>query len=338
MSGSADTLKDVGVLVTGGAGFIGSHLVARLLSEGARVTCLDNLSTGYMANVADVGGGHSSFRFIEGDIRDTASCDQALEGIRIVLHQAALGSVPRSFADPAETLAANLVGTAVLYLRAKEMGVEKFIYASSSSVYGDAEGNPKKEGEEGAPLSPYAVSKAAADELMGIQASREGPRIVGLRYFNVFGPRQHPHGAYAAMIPRFILSMLRDEQPTVFGDGEQTRDFTHVENIVSANLLAIEKAGDAHGRVINVGCGAATSVNEVASSIHAAVTSLRGSAPRHAPAHAPEREGEVRHSSADISLAGHLLGYRPAVQVGEGLAAAVSWYADHLDRYPEAST
>jgi nucleoside-diphosphate-sugar epimerase len=156
---------------------------------------------------------------------------------------------------------------------------------------------------------------------------------VGLRYFNVFGPRQHPHGAYAAMIPRFILGMLRDEQPTVFGDGEQTRDFTHVDNVVTANLLAIERAEEVHGRVINVGCGSATSVNGVAASIHAAVTSLRGAAPLHAPLHAPEREGEVRHSTADISLAGRLLGYRPGVQVDEGLEVTVRWYADHLDRY-----
>ncbi|MFC1499619.1 NAD-dependent epimerase/dehydratase family protein [Candidatus Zixiibacteriota bacterium] len=321
-------------LVTGGAGFIGSHLVAALLETGMTVRCLDSLVTGSMQNVADTGEGNDAFQFIRGDTRDRIVCRESLEGVSLVFHQAALGSVPRSFDNPAETISANLVGLATLYSESVRAGVETFIYASSSSVYGDAQAPIKKEGEEGRPLSPYAVSKSAGDDLMAVLKMMEGPGIIGLRYFNVFGSRQNPKGAYAAMIPKFTLSMLRGERPVIFGDGEQTRDFTYIENVVEANMKAAIAPVEAYGKVFNVGCGGAISVLQIYDLIREAVeqtTSVKVTEP---PVMAEARPGEPRRSTADISLARELLQYDPQFEIQEGLLQTVRWFNDHQDWYP----
>ena len=321
-------------LVTGGAGFIGSHLVATLLEVGVTVHCLDSLVTGSMQNVTDTGEGHEAFRFIQGDVRDRVACRESLDGVSLVLHQAALGSVPRSFDDPAETISANLVGLATLYSESVRVGVDRFIYASSSSVFGDSQAQMKREGEEGHPLSPYALSKSAGDELMEMHAKMDGPGIIGLRYFNVFGPRQNPKGPYAALVPKFTLSMLRNERPVIFGDGEQTRDFTFVENIVGANLKAALAPAEAHGRVFNIGYGGAVSVLQIHDLIRDAVEEIAGMEITAPPMMAEARKGEPRRSTADVSLARNMLGYDPQVDVAEGLRRTVRWYTDHQNWYP----
>lgn len=321
------------VLVTGGAGFIGSHLVKNFLSDGAYVRCMDNLATGSMRNVEDSAGANDNFQYIKSDIRDADACRRALDGIDLVFHQAALGSVPRSFDDPSATLSTNLVGLATLLTAAEYAGVKTFIYASSSSVYGDSTAEHKREGEEGKPLSPYALSKAAGDMLMRMSRSTGGPQVVGLRYFNVFGPRQHPEGPYAALIPKVTLSLMRGERPTIYGDGKQTRDFTYIDNVVQANLRAAVGDPDAHGQVFNIGRGEATSVLQIYSRIKQEVESLGRKQPLEQPLMAEARQGEPRSSIADISSARRILGYKPQVDVDEGLRRTVRWYADHLDWY-----
>ncbi len=334
IANSRESLRGRTVLVTGGAGFIGSHLVATLLEVGAIVHCLDSLVTGSMQNVADTGEGHDAFRFIRGDVRDRMICRESLEGVSLVFHQAALGSVPRSFDDPAETISANLVGLATLYSESVRAGVDTFMYASSSSVFGDSQAQMKREGEEGHPLSPYALSKSAGDELMAMYTKMDGPWIRGLRYFNVFGPRQNPKGAYAALVPKFILSMLRNERPVIFGDGEQTRDFTFVENIVEANMKAVLAPAEVQGRVFNIGYGGATSVLQIHDLIRNAVEEVTGVEITDPPMMAEARQGEPRRSTADVSLARDMLGYDPQVDVAEGLRRTVRWYTDHQDWYP----
>ena len=334
----AQALHSKQVLVTGGAGFIGSHLVEAFLEAGAHVHCLDNLATGSMQNVQDSSKDHESFQFIEGDVRDPDTCRGALEGIDLVFHQAALGSVPRSFDDPGETLSSNLVGLAVLYSAAAEAGVKTFTYASSSSVYGDSSADFKREGEEGKPLSPYALSKAAGDMLMRMHTSSGAPIIIGLRYFNVFGPRQHPKGPYAALIPKFTLSLLHGHRPTIYGDGEQTRDFTFVENVVRANVLAAFAPSAAHGQVFNIGRGEATSVQQIYEHIKESVRSITGREPPEPPIMADARQGEPRSSIAEITRAHQVLGYEPQVDVDEGLKRTVRWYADHLGWYSSSES
>jgi len=323
----SEQLRDRRVLVTGGAGFIGSNLVSALLSLGARVKVLDNLSTGTLDNLVGHQG-EARLEVVVGDIRDRDACRSALEGVEVVLHQAALGSVPRSFDDPAETLDANLVGLTVLFDEARRGGVERFVYASSSSVYGDSTREPKREGEEGQPLSPYALSKSAGDRLLEILSGETAPVIVGLRYFNVFGPRQNPAGAYAAAIPRFAALLLQGEQPTVFGDGLQTRDFTFVDNVVMANLLAVLADRGAHGKICNIGCGETTTVLDLFGLIAATVERVTGRSCPSEPLMGPARPGEPRSSLADITRAGRLLGYRPRVSIREGLEPTVRWLAE----------
>jgi nucleoside-diphosphate-sugar epimerase len=305
-------LDGVPVLVTGGAGFIGSHLVDALLARGARVRVLDDLSTGRRENLSD------SVELVEGDIREARVCRAACSGVAYVFHQAALGSVPRSISDPATTVAVNVTGTANMFAAARDAKVRRVVYASSSSVYGDAESILKREGEEGRPISPYAASKVVNEELADVFARCYGMEMVGLRYFNIYGPWQAPDGPYAAVIPRFFRACLAGEAPVIYGDGGQSRDFTFVEDAVLANLLAAGAPAEACGRAYNVARGERTTVAELAERVREAVGS--GLPPRHEP----PRPGDVPHSQADPSAAEARLGFRARVGLREGLERTLS--------------
>ncbi len=302
-------------LVTGGAGFIGSHLVETLLDRGGDVRVLDNFLTGKRENLASFGG---RLELLEGDLRDPDACRRAVDGVDFVLHEAALPSVPRSVADPFTTDEINVRGTLNLLWAAARAKVRRLVFASSSSVYGDAPGLPKREGEEGRPLSPYAASKWAGEKYLQVFAKTFDLETVSLRYFNVFGPRQDPASQYAAAVPLFITRILRGEAPTVFGDGEQSRDFTYVANVVEANLLACT-AGGAAGGVFNVACADRITVNVLIAKIN----EILGKSI--APVYAAPRPGDIRHSFADISAAERELGYRPVVGFEEGLRRTIAW-------------
>jgi nucleoside-diphosphate-sugar epimerase len=305
-------LDGVPVLVTGGAGFIGSHLAGALLARGARVRVLDDLSTGRRENLPD------GAELVEEDIREIGACRAACAGMAYVFHQAALGSVPRSIADPAATVAVNVTGTANVLAAARDAGVRRVVYASSSSVYGDSDSALKREGGEGRPISPYAASKAMNEELADVFARCYGMEVVGLRYFNVYGPRQSPDGPYAAVIPRFLHACLAGEAPVIYGDGAQSRDFTFVEDAVLANLLAAGAPAEACGRAYNVARGERTTVAELAERIREAVGC--GLPPRHEP----PRPGDVLRSQADPSAAEAGLGFRARVGLAEGLEKTLS--------------
>ncbi|MEM9552911.1 MAG: NAD-dependent epimerase/dehydratase family protein [Acidobacteriota bacterium] len=306
-------------LVTGGAGFIGSHLVDALLERGVRVRVLDDFSTGLESNLEHLAG-LSALEVQRGDLRDATACSAACDGVDVVFHQGALGSVPRSMQDPATSIAVNVGGTSNLFTAARDAGVRRLVYASSSSVYGDSPALPKREGEEGEPLSPYAASKHMCEELAAVFARCFELEIIGLRYFNVYGPRQRPDGPYAAVIPRFFDAYARGEAPTIHGDGEQSRDFTFVLDAVRANLLAAEAAPAACGRAYNVAGGRRTDLNTLAAAVRRAV----GGGPE--PLHGPPRPGDVRHSLADLTDATRALGYRPMIDLDEGLARAAGHY------------
>lgn len=318
-------IEDVPVLVTGGAGFIGSHLVDALLDLGARVRVLDDLSTGYRGNL-----GHARGRveLLEDDVRDPEACLHACSGVSLVFHQAALGSVPRSMKDPATTIAVNVSGTANVFAAARDAEVRRVVYASSSSVYGDGATLPKREGEEGRPLSPYALSKAMNEELAEVFTRCFGLELVGLRYFNVYGPRQDPSGPYAAVIPRFFAACRAGEPPRIFGDGEQTRDFTYVADAVRANLLAAGAPAAACGRAYNVAGGRQTTLNRLAREIR----SLTGCGAE--PVHEAPRPGDVRHSRADPVRAKEALGFVAEVPLAEGLRRSLEFYRTRDGRAP----
>ena len=313
-------------LVTGAAGFIGSHLVETLLGLNQYVVGLDNFSTGYAHNVDTVKQQLPSeqrrrFRFIEGDISDAATCSRACRQVDYVLHQAALGSVPRSFADPLATHLANTTGFIQVLEAAKKSNVSRVVYASSSSVYGDAKGLPKCEGIEGTPLSPYAVSKAVDEMYARVFNDGYGQQLIGLRYFNVFGPRQDPGGPYAAVIPRWIQALLKDQTSEIYGDGKTSRDFCYVANAVQANLLAATARQIEYG-VYNVAVGGRTSLNQ----LHRQLRKLIGT--NRAPKQKPFRAGDVRHSLADISAASRDLEYLPTHTIEQGLDLTVRWYQE----------
>jgi len=296
---------------------IGSHLVDALLERGARVRVLDNFSTGRPENLAQC---RDRIELIEGDIRDIEVCRRSMEGVRLVFHQAALGSVPRSMKDPATTIAVNVSGTANVFAAAHDAGVQRVVYASSSSVYGDSPKLPKREGEEGRPLSPYALSKVMNEQIADVFFRCYKMEIVGLRYFNVYGPRQDPDGPYAAVIPRFFTALASGQAPVIYGDGQQSRDFTFVEDVVLANLLAATAAPTATGRVYNIARGGRTTVNQLA----AGLLDVCGGGP--APVHVEPRPGDILHSQADCTQAAEVLGFRAGTTLLDGLRRSKDYF------------
>ena len=303
-------------LVTGGAGFIGSHLVESLIAQGKDVRVLDNFLTGKRENLADFKDG---IHLMEGDIRDLETCRKAVDGVEFVLHQAALPSVPRSIENPVLTNDINVGGTLNMLVASREAGVKRVVFASSSSVYGDDPHLPKKEGAEGSPLSPYAVSKLVGEKYMRIFSEIYGLKTLSLRYFNIFGPRQDPRSQYAAVIPNFITRIDEGESPRIFGDGEQSRDFTYVANVVRANMLAIE-AEEISGEVLNIACGDRITVNTL-------FEKIRDYFQKDIQAvHDEPRPGDVRHSFADITKAMDMIQYEPAVTFDDGLKETIKWY------------
>jgi UDP-N-acetylglucosamine 4-epimerase len=319
--------------VTGAAGFIGSNLVERLLSLDQRVVGLDNFSTGHRHNLEEVRAkvGPSAwgrFEFVEGDIRDLSTCRAVCREGCIVLHHAALGSVPGSLADPLLANQTNVDGFLNMLLAARDAPAARFVYAASSATYGDDARLPKVEHSIGNPLSPYAVTKHVNELYARVFGTSFGMECVGLRYFNVFGPRQDPNGAYAAVIPRWVQSLLEGEPCVIHGDGETSRDFCYVENVVQANVLAATvESQEAVGEVYNVACGDRTTLNELFAMIRDGLATLRPEIASSAPEYLPFRPGDVRHSQADITKIGTLLHYRPTHSVRSGLEAALRWYA-----------
>lgn len=310
-------------LVTGGAGFIGSNLCEALLSMGYKVRCLDDLSTGKQENV-DLFLSNPNYTFIKGDIKDLDTCIKACEDVDYVLHQAAWGSVPRSIEMPLFYCANNITGTLNMMEAARQNGVKKFVYASSSSVYGDEPNLPKKEGIEGNLLSPYAVSKRADEEWAKQYTKHYGLDTYGMRYFNVFGRRQDPNGAYAAVIPKFIKQLMNGEQPTINGDGKQSRDFTYIENVIEANLKACLADSEAAGQAYNIAYGG----REYLVDIYYGLTEALGV--NIEPKYGPDRAGDIKHSNADISKAREMLGYDPDWSFERGIKAAIEWYRENL--------
>ena len=315
--------KDTLFLVTGGAGFIGSNLCEAILNLGYRVRCLDDLSTGKEANVEPFLN-NPHFEFIKGDIKDLDICIKACEGVDYVLHQAAWGSVPRSIEMPLVYCANNIVGTLNMMEAARKTGVKKFVYASSSSVYGDEPTLPKVEGREGNLLSPYALTKQCDEEWGKQYTMHYGLPTIDLRYFNVFGRRQDPDGAYAAVIPKFIKQLLAGERPTINGDGQQSRDFTYIENVIEANLKACLAPENADGQAFNIAYGDREYLND----IYHGLTKALGVDIE--PIYGPDRRGDIKHSNADISKARKLLGYDPDWSFQRGIDAAIDWYRENL--------
>lgn len=316
-------------LVTGAAGFIGSNLVERLLQLGQDVVGLDSFATGHRHNLpASDSVGTGKFTFIEGDIRDLEACRKACEGVDYVLHQAALGSVPRSIKDPLTTHQVNVDGTLHMLLAARDAGVKRFVYASSSSVYGDHPALPKVEEQVGKPLSPYAVSKKVDEIYAQIVADSYGLETIGLRYFNVFGRRQDPNGQYAAVIPRWVAALLRHETCVIYGDGETSRDFCYIDNVIQANLLAATAPpkSDAVNRVYNIAYGGRTTLTELHQLIRERLGQHDPKIASLVPVYESFRPGDIRHSNADTRAANTLLGYEPQYSVGRGLDETMSWY------------
>jgi UDP-glucose 4-epimerase len=303
-------------LITGGAGFIGSNLARRLLSMGEEVVILDDLSTGKMENLEDISG---RTKMVVGDICDIAKVREAMAGVNYVFHHAAVVSVPRSVDDPVRTNEVNVDGTLNCLEVAREVGARRFVYAASSSAYGDSEELPKHEDMKPHPLSPYGVSKLVGEMYCRVFYEVYGLPTVSLRYFNIFGPYQDPHSQYAAVVPIFIAKLLSDQSPLIFGDGEQSRDFTYIDNAIQANLLAV-RSDKADGKVINVACGARYTLNELVESLKTLIGSKAD------PTYVEPRAGDIKHSMGDISTAHDLLGYVPEVSFEDGLQRTVDWF------------
>ena len=315
--------KDSVFLVTGGAGFIGSNLCEAITDMGYQVRCLDNLSTGKQANV-DLLADRANYTFIKGDIRDLDTCVQACEGVDYVLNQAAWGSVPRSIEMPLLYEEINIRGTLNMMEAARKQGVKKFVYASSSSVYGDHPVLPKVEGQEGNLLSPYALTKRVDEEYGKLYKKLYGLDTYGMRYFNVFGRRQDPDGAYAAVIPKFIKLLMQGEVPTINGDGKQSRDFTYIDNVIEANLKACQAPSEAAGEAFNIAYGGREYLIDVYHDLCKALgTDIE-------PNFGPDRAGDIKHSNADISKAKKLLGYDPEYDFAKGIALAIDWNKENL--------
>ena len=310
-------------LVTGGAGFIGSNLCEALLNLGYRVRCLDDLSTGKRANV-DLFSSNPNYTFIKGDVKDLDTCMSACKDVDYVLHQAAWGSVPRSIEMPLFYCANNIQGTLNMLEAARQNNVKKFVYASSSSVYGDEEHLPKTEGVEGNLLSPYALTKRCEEEWAKQYTKHYGLETVGLRYFNVFGRRQDPNGAYAAVIPKFIKQLLNNERPTINGDGKQSRDFTYIENVVEANIRACIAPSNASGQAFNIAYGGREYLIDI---YYVLTKALKKDIE---PIFGPDRPGDIKHSNADISKAKKYLGYEPEWSFEKGIHEAIEWYKANM--------
>ena len=319
------------IFVSGGAGFIGSHICEKLLELDNEVICFDNLITGSRENIEHLEE-NEGFRFIEGDLRDESNVRSAIQGCSHVCHQAALGSVPRSIENPILTNDINIGGSLNLLFQSVENSVERFVYASSSSVYGDNLEMPKREENTGRPLSPYAVTKSALEQYSRVFNDVYAIDTIGLRYFNVFGPRQSPKGAYAAVIPIFLKFLLEGKSPVIFGDGEQTRDFTYVKNSVDANVLALfGDVSDAYGKTFNVACGSTFSINEIFSLIHDSLEEFGAIEGKINPTYGPKRTGDILDSLANLDNVKQLIGYSPAISVEEGIRDTVRWFVNNFE-------
>jgi len=323
-------LKNSRVLVTGGAGFIGSNLVESFLEAGNEVVCLDNFSTGKNENLKDFIT-NPSFTLVEGDIRTYNDCVRAVRGAEYVFHQAALGSVPRSIMDPVSTTDVNIGGFVKMLFASREAGVKRFIYAASSSTYGDHPDLPKVEEKIGKPLSPYGITKYVDELFAGNFSGIYNIEVIGLRYFNVFGRRQDPDGAYAAVIPKFVRMLMNHESPVINGDGTVSRDFTYIDSVIQANhLAALASKKDAVNQVFNIAHGERTTLNQLYKYIQEFASKYDSEILKIKPIYGPVREGDIPHSQASIEKAGKLLGYYPSCNVTEGLSQAVEWFWNNL--------
>lgn len=320
------------VLITGGAGFIGSNLCEYFLEKGYRVTCLDNFATGHRYNIEPFLA-NKNFKLIEGDIRDLNTCNAAVAGVDYVLHQAALGSVPRSINDPITSNDVNVGGFLNMLVASRDAGVKRFIYAASSSTYGDSESLPKVEEVIGKPLSPYAITKYVNELYADIFAKTYGLETIGLRYFNVFGRRQDPNGAYAAVIPKFVMQFMQHESPVINGDGNYSRDFTYIDNVIQMNELAMTTQNpSAINTVYNTAFGDRTTLNDMVNFLKLFLSEFDAEIANVAVVHGPNRIGDIPHSLASIEKAQRLLNYHPKFSFQQGLKAAVAWYWDNLKK------
>lgn len=317
------------ILVTGGAGFIGSNLCEALIKNGNEVVCLDNFATGKKQNLENLLP-EKRFELVEGDIRNILDCHRATKGVDYILHQAALGSVPRSLNDPVTSNEVNVSGFLNMLVAARDAKVKRFIYAASSSTYGDSEGLPKKEDVIGRPLSPYAITKYVNELYARIFADAYGLETIGLRYFNVFGRKQDPNGAYAAVIPKFVIQLMRHESPKINGDGSFSRDFTYIDNVIEANVKSITADTSAANTVYNVAYGERTSLNDLISLLKKLLSKYDDKIIEIPISYGPERAGDVPHSLASIDKAKKSLGYNPKFSVSKGLEEATKWYWDNL--------
>ncbi|MPT36773.1 MAG: SDR family oxidoreductase [Flavobacterium sp.] len=318
------------LLITGGAGFIGSNLIEYFLNKKHSIVCLDNFSTGYRHNIEPFLN-NPDFTLIEGDIRDLETCKKAVEGADYVLHQAALGSVPRSINDPITTNEVNVSGFLNMLVAARDAGVKRFVYAASSSTYGDSEALPKVEDKIGKPLSPYAITKYVNELYADVFSKTYGMETIGLRYFNVFGRRQNPNGAYAAVIPKFVMQFMEHESPVINGDGQYSRDFTYIDNVIQMNERAMETTRkEAVNTVYNTAYGDRTTLKELVTYLKEYLSEFDSEIANVAIVHGPNRAGDIPHSLASIDKARTLLGYDPQFSIKEGLKEAVSWYWENL--------
>lgn len=325
-----DLNKEHSILVTGGAGFIGSNLCEALLDNGNKVTCLDNFSTGKRENIAHLQS-NPNFELIEGDIRNLDDCQKACEGVDYILHEAALGSVPRSINDPITSNEVNVSGFLNMLVAARDAKVKRFVYAASSSTYGDSESLPKVEDKIGKPLSPYAITKYVNELYAEIFSKTYGLQTIGLRYFNVFGRKQDPNGAYAAVIPKFVMHLMQHESPVINGDGSFSRDFTYIDNVIEMNVRALTSTNkEAVNTVYNVAFGERTDLNELVGLLKEFLGEFDAEIKRIEPKYGPNRQGDVPHSLASIEKAKTLLNYSPKYDMRSGLKEAVNWYWKNL--------
>ena len=324
------SLENKTILVTGGAGFIGSNIIEYLLKKNNRITCLDNFTTGKRENIENFLS-NPHFKFIEGDITNLNNCDLACQGVDIILHQAALGSVPRSIENPLKTNDININGFLNILWSAKKNNIKRIVYAASSSTYGDSKKLPKIENEIGSPLSPYAVTKYVNELYAGVFSNLYGLELIGLRYFNVFGRKQDPNGAYAAAIPKFIKAFINHDSPIIHGDGSQSRDFTYIDNVIQANELAATTTNkNALNQVYNVACGEQSFLNDLVEELKSLLSEFDSEIKNVEIQYGSERIGDIKHSLASIKKAEEFLQYQPSHNVKQGLKTAISWYWEYF--------